>query len=345
MFRSAILLSLTTLALGLSTGDLTVTVNAVSAKVSSIEDIILTAVVSNPTDSDIRVIKLANVLDESSSESFKVSKDGKDVDFTGIYAHADFTNDLNFITIPAGQSVAVNHTVSKLYNFESHGTGTFTFAPWSIFQNDVDQPALQVSADPVSIEVTSDVAQRHLIDIASINSESRASNPNCNDGGKLQTIRDSISFARSLAGGAAQDIRNRPNSNEWNKFFGGNNRDEIWYKFDLIAGDVGNRQVYCNRDDGGGCDRFAAYVWNGHVYMCDNFFSFQGTPDVCRQPIEQINNSKGGVMLHELSHATGGTADHVYGCQAVQGLSAQQKGTCADNYQCMALNVYRIFNC
>lgn len=85
MFRSAILLSLTTLALGLSTGDLTVTVNAVSAKVSSIEDIILTAVVSNPTDSDIRVIKLANVLDESSSESFKVSKDGKDVDFTGIY--------------------------------------------------------------------------------------------------------------------------------------------------------------------------------------------------------------------------------------------------------------------
>lgn len=57
------------------------------------------------------------------------------------------------------------------------------------------------------------------------------------------------------------------------------------------------------------------------------------------EPIEQINNSKGGVMLHELSHATGGTADHVYGCQAVQGLSAQQKGTCADNYQVRAVSL------
>lgn len=84
MFRSAILLSLTTLALGLSTGDLTVTLNAVSNKVSSIEDIILTAVVSNPTDADIRVIRSANVLDGSASDSFRVSKEGKKVTFTGL---------------------------------------------------------------------------------------------------------------------------------------------------------------------------------------------------------------------------------------------------------------------
>lgn len=75
MFRSAIPLSLTTLALGLSSGDIKVTLNAVSSSVSSIEDIILTTVISSPTSSDIRVIKSANVLDDSPSDSFAVGKD------------------------------------------------------------------------------------------------------------------------------------------------------------------------------------------------------------------------------------------------------------------------------
>ncbi|TFL01373.1 hypothetical protein BDV98DRAFT_604672 [Pterulicium gracile] len=308
MFRSAIPLSLTTLALGLSSGDIKVTLNAVSSSVSSIEDIILTTVISSPTSSDIRVIKSANVLDDSPSDSFAI--------------HTGFSNEANFATILAGQPIAVNHTVTALYDFGSHGTGTFAFKPWTYFQTDIDQP----------------VIERHVIDVDEA-SGNRALNPNCNDGGKLQNIRDSISFARSLTGGAASDIRNRPNSNEWNKFFGNvNNRDEIWYRFDLIAGDVGNCQVYCNRDDASVCNRAAACVWNGNVYMCDNFLTFQ-------EPIEQINNSKGGVVLHELSHVSADTTDHAYGCQTVQGLSTQQKRNNADDYQCMALNVYRILNC
>lgn len=52
--------------------------------------------------------------------------------------------------------------------------------------------------------------------------------------------------ARSLAGGAAYDVRSRPESTEWHKFFGGNlNRDDVWWRYDLIAGDLpssGNRQ-------------------------------------------------------------------------------------------------------
>lgn len=39
-----------------------------------------------------------------------------------------------------------------------------------------------------------------------------------------------------------------------------------------MGADGGGGRVYCNRDDGGGCDRFAAYVWNGHVSVF--FLSF-----------------------------------------------------------------------
>lgn len=84
MFRVGVLLSLTTLAFALSSGDLKVSVKAVSSSVHSVDDIVLSAVVSNPTDSDIRVIAKNNILDNSHTSSFAVTKNDKDVLFTGL---------------------------------------------------------------------------------------------------------------------------------------------------------------------------------------------------------------------------------------------------------------------
>lgn len=84
MFRVGIVLSLSALALGLSSGDLHVSLKAISSSVHSVDDIILTAVVSNPTAADIRVIAKNNVLDGSATSSFAVSKDDKSVLFTGV---------------------------------------------------------------------------------------------------------------------------------------------------------------------------------------------------------------------------------------------------------------------
>jgi len=89
MFRSILLLSLTTLALGLSVDDLKVSVKALQTEVDSIDDIIISAIVTNPTDRDIRVFAKNNVLDGSTTTtSFTVSKDGKDLLFTGIQVRA-----------------------------------------------------------------------------------------------------------------------------------------------------------------------------------------------------------------------------------------------------------------
>lgn len=84
MFRSAILFSFVGMALGLSTGDLKVSVKAVSTSVDSVEDIIISAVVTNPTKSDIRVISKNNILDPSATKSFAVSHKGDELLFSGI---------------------------------------------------------------------------------------------------------------------------------------------------------------------------------------------------------------------------------------------------------------------
>lgn len=84
MLRTALYLSLTTLVFGLSPDALKVTVKAVSSSVNSIDDIVISAIVTNPTSADIRVIAKNNVLDNGPTSSFAVTKDGQDLLFTGI---------------------------------------------------------------------------------------------------------------------------------------------------------------------------------------------------------------------------------------------------------------------
>ncbi|KAL0062453.1 hypothetical protein AAF712_010665 [Marasmius tenuissimus] len=234
IFRTSVLLSLSALALGLARSDVKVSVNAVSSSVSSIDDIILTAVVSNPSDKDVRVLAFNNLLDDRPTRSFSVTKDGKKVTFTGIYATPDLSNELNWVTISAGQAVSVNHTVSNLYNFQPHGTGTYLFTPNAVFQTAVAEPPLIVE---VVVEHDGDVSFRYLIPPSA-----SLSTVTCRDPGRAQTLSNSLADAKSLAANTIADIKSNPNSITWNKFFGGNDRDEISNRFSLIAQDSGTRK-------------------------------------------------------------------------------------------------------
>ncbi|KAJ7091931.1 hypothetical protein B0H15DRAFT_948128 [Mycena belliarum] len=357
MFRASVILGLSALALGLSAGDLKVSVKAIKPSVESVDDIILTAVVSNPTTKDIRVIAKNNVLDGSTTSSFAVSKDDSSVLFTGVRTTLDLSADALYVTIPAGSSIAVNHTaLGPLYDFSTAGTGTYTFAPNTIFQTGPDADPLHVETKPVSVEVTRDVAKRELIPL-----ERRLSTPSCGDGGRLQVIRDSLSYARSLAGGAATDIRSHPNGPEYSTYFGGNNQDDIWFGMDKIAGDLassGTRSIFCSGDPANLCGANSGVIaytllitQNGNIigsdiYLCDFFFNSVGTtPSVCQNGYDSTTSSRGGVVLHELSHATSGTNDIAYGCSACARLSPGDKRANADNYRCMGLAIYKDYVC
>ncbi|KAJ6508105.1 hypothetical protein DFH09DRAFT_1436914 [Mycena vulgaris] len=357
MFRVGALLSLSAIALALSAGDLMVSLKAIAPSVQSVDDIILTAVVSNPTATDIRVIAKNNVLDGSATSSFAVSKDDTAVLFTGIRATLDLSEEGIYMTIPAGSSVAINHTaLGPLYDFSTFGTGTFTFAPVTIFQTGPDAAPLHVETDAVEIEVTHDVAKRELVPLAR-----RLSTPSCADSGRLQTLTDSLSYARSLAGGAATDIQSHPNGPEYTSYFAGNVQNDIWFNMDRIAGDLassGTRTIHCTGDPAnicGGTGGVIAYtlivtsngaIVGSDIYTCDYFFTSVGTtPGICTGGYDATQSSRGGVLLHELSHATAGTADIAYGCTASASLSVANKKNNADNYRCMGLAIYKDYVC
>lgn len=63
---------------------LTVTVTPSAPSVESISELSFQASVHNPTDQEIKVLKYGTVLDTLPTRSFVVTKDGKEVDFSGI---------------------------------------------------------------------------------------------------------------------------------------------------------------------------------------------------------------------------------------------------------------------
>lgn len=200
MLSSILLLTFSTLALGLKAGDLTVSIKPVHTVVDSIDDIVISAVISNPTDSDIRVIAKNNILDSSPTRSFTVSKGGKNATFTGIRASYDLQQESVWKTIPAKSSIAVNHTgLATLYGFESLGTGNFSFTPQTFFQTSLNSAGIKVSVDPIHIRVSKDVKVRPF-------HYRRTSTPTCDDDSRRQILADALADARAMAGGSATDL-------------------------------------------------------------------------------------------------------------------------------------------
>ncbi|KAL0580034.1 hypothetical protein V5O48_001968 [Marasmius crinis-equi] len=366
MFRPSTFVLLTAfakLALALSQGDLTVSLKAVESSVKAVEDIIVTAVVTNPTGSDVRVLKVGNVLDNSASQSFVIkSSDGKEVPFAGVHASYDFSHESLYVTIPAGQSFAVNHTVTSFYDFSSFAPGTsFSFSALKdTFQSGPDDATINVDVNPVDVTVTDSLTFAPFFTSLGQKGEIEpfVSTPVCSDGGRKTTITDSLTYARSLAGGAATDIKNNPGGTHFTRYFGGNNVNDIWFNLDRVAGDqTSSRDIYCSIDHSDsssycnsnpGVIAYTVIYSDGRtpIYVCELFFQAGTTPSICdTKSYDSTMSSRGGIILHELAHAVFGADDVTYGCNAGAGLSAADKKRNADNYRCVGLNVYLDWNC
>lgn len=149
----------------------------------------------------------------------------------------NFEHESNYVTIPASGSIAVNHTnLAALYDFQSHGTGTFTFLPKTNFRSSIDDPiaSAKLALEPVTVEVTEDVQARALFD-----SNSLATNPVCDDGNRAGVLSNALNDARALAGAARDNV----GTGAYAEFFGNNNPADVAYRFDMISGDyAGDRK-------------------------------------------------------------------------------------------------------
>ncbi|KAG6879640.1 hypothetical protein C0992_000275 [Termitomyces sp. T32_za158] len=152
---------------------LTVELQGPAATVNSVDDLILTATVTNGGAESVKLLRYGTILDtQLPTKSFKVTKDGQDVAFTGIKLSVSLSevDDTAFTIIPAGESVTVTHQVAPLFDFAAAGAGKYTFEPVTNFQvQDVTQhlTAFELSkvgatTNFVEVELSGDLAKREL---------------------------------------------------------------------------------------------------------------------------------------------------------------------------------------
>ncbi|KAH9887669.1 Metalloprotease [Cubamyces lactineus] len=321
--------------------------------VHSIDDIKVTAAVTNTGSEALKVIKYGTVLDSDlPTRSFKVSKDGVAADFTGIKLQVDIDSldDSAFVVIHAGETVIVEHEVAPLYDFEALGTGAFEFEPVTTFQvveADAKPHAHKVSAKKLTVNVKHDVARRELKAAAH---EKRA-RVSCSSSSDASFISSAYSEGKSLASIAANYVSSHGADSLFRSYFGSTSTSTVRSVLSNVANENSSSRTLNCADPYGACTSgVIAYTVTSttNVYFCSLFYSEVTTSRLCSGTSVASRNIRGGTVLHELTHATSGTVDVGYGCSYDQSLgqsNPREAAENADNYNCFATQIYQNTQC
>ncbi|ESK82326.1 neutral protease 2 [Moniliophthora roreri MCA 2997] len=334
---------------------LTVDVTGPTGPVSDVNQLKFKATVKNTGSEDVKILKYGTILDSSlPTRSFAVTKDGEDVQFTGIKLQVslDKPDDSSFVSIPAGQSVTVDHDVTDLFDFASAGTGTFRFEPVTSFyvtssSNDklsslAQFERVQVSSDAVEVNVTDQLEKREMA--------KRATNT-CNDPAKKAFIDAAHFEGQALAAAAAKYINDNRQNSLFRSYFKNNDPAAVENKLTLAATENDpNRTLDCN-DPYNYCASHPnviafTVIADTNIFFCPIFFDEVPQNDLCTGATSvSERNIRGGTALHELTHAVSSTIDVSYGCGDDQDLYADDQLVNADNYNCFATQVWQDTQC
>ncbi|KAJ6572624.1 Deuterolysin metalloprotease family-domain-containing protein [Mycena sp. CBHHK59/15] len=325
-----------------------------SSSVHSISDLTLTAVVTNTGAEDIKVLKYATVLDaELPTRSFTVTRNGTVVPFVGVKLSVSLeeADDSAYTTIPAGESVTLVHDVSALYDFASVGTGPFTFAPVSTFQTAPttqkiaarsDLVTVEILSSPITIAVTGDVGRRE----PALNRRSRDI---CTTASRKTFIDASYTEAKTLASTASSYVTSRGATDTlYRAYFGAIATSRVTSVLNAVANENSSTRTLSCTDTFGVCTAgVIAYtvISTTNIYFCSIFFNEVPSTSLCSGTSVASRNVRGGTTLHELTHATSGTDDVIYGCASDQALSDANSVINADNYNCFTTQVYANTRC
>ncbi|KAK1215961.1 hypothetical protein PQX77_021418 [Marasmius sp. AFHP31] len=210
-----------------------------SGVVKSIDELKLTAEVTNNGAEAVKVLKYGTILDVLPTRSFTVTQNGTNIPFVGAKLSVALNNDDAYTTIESGKTVTIMHEVSSLFDFATAGPGTFSFMPIPNFQVAGDQKAshpalmaeLSSSSNVIEIEVKN-VAKRKV----------KRANTFCLDSQKRRFIEASFTEGKELASITSQYIRLAgANDQLFTSYFGSNDHSKIAGVYDNVAGDSGNR--------------------------------------------------------------------------------------------------------
>ncbi|KAK0436119.1 Metalloprotease, partial [Armillaria borealis] len=329
---------------------LSVSLSGPATNVTIIDDLRFTAIVSNTGSQPARILKYGTILaDILPTRSFTVTKDGETVPLTGIKLTVSLEDidDSVFAVIPPGQTITVNHVLSTLFDFASAGPGTSTFMPVTSFQtaspmarltNAASLDHVSVSSSSVDVHISGDLAKRDLpvLDARAVDIYTSSS--------QKSFIDASYTEAKSLAYIGSSYIATNGTNSLYTAYYGATSTSTIRGVFNNVTGEPSrSRALSCTDTFRAGSSAVIAYTVISTTNVCIFPYAFNGrevsSTNLCRGTSVASRNVRFGATLHELTHATSGTDDVIYGCASDQALSDTNQRINADNYNCFLTQV------
>ncbi|KAF9269532.1 zincin [Marasmius fiardii PR-910] len=321
-------------------GGLTVDLSGPST-VASVDDLKFTATVKNTGSEAVKVLKYGTILDEKlPTRSFTVTKDG-----TTLSVSLEDADDSAYAVIPAGESITVNHDVASLFDFASAGAGTFKFEPVATFQvagseekvaSLADIEELEVNTSAVEVTLTGTPEKREHLPL-----EKRARSTCSGTQGTF--VSSAYTEGKQMASAAASYVSSNGANSLYTSYFKTASTSTVRGVLSNVANENSStRTLNCNDALGACTSGVIAYT----VYFCSIFFQEVAQSRLCNGGTTvAARNIRGATVLHELTHATSGTDDIIYGCSSDRALSASQSIDNADNYNCFASQVWQDTQC
>ncbi len=307
-----------TVAISQSSPNLTVRLSAANAIVKGDVDVAVNVHVTNNGRSAVRVPKWQMPSNNHEGPNFHVTRDGTLVEYVGRIVKRGAPTEKDFETIPAGATVSYQVELTGAYDLSQNGRYSVEFVGLDSYKSSVN--SLAASAAPLYLWLegrTATAPSRAAMEPSAVAlAGSITYTGGCTTSQKT-SLNSAVTAARNYAQSSYTYLSGTPSATLRYKTWFGTYSLTNW---NTVKGHFSKElDAFSNKPLTLDCsckDSYYAYVYPNapyKIYVCNAFWTAPMTG----------TDSKGGTLVHEMSHFTvvAGTSDYAYGQSAAKSLA------------------------
>ncbi len=324
--------------------DLSVDLRPVKSALTASDDVEFIVEIRNNGNRPLRLLKWDIPGETDETSFFEVSRDGREVLYIGKHYKRGKPTAADFLLLKAGETLSRTVELSTQFDFTVTGSYQVQYAPHhflpaeqALSSSKAAEAVAGIGTSP-SVIVWVQGASESLIEknlqsayaSGPITMQGVSYAANCSSS-RRTTIASAVSAANTMATNAKSYLQNRPTSTRATS-----TRYKTWFGSYIASRWTTATNHFINIDDAldnkslvfdCGCTSSAyAYVYPTQpyrIYLCNAFWGAPMTG----------TDSKGGTIVHELSHfnVVAATDDHAYGQSAAKSLAISNPTQALDN--------------
>jgi len=306
-------------------GDVSVKIAVDKTSVSANERVVVKVTLTNESEYPIRLLSWYAPADGLEENLFEVTRAGQEVEFVGPHYKRPAPVSDDFVSLAPGKSVTREVDLTSFYDLSKTADYGIRYAIDVMQASSKEVISLQSNVVNLWIEGRATLQEKPAPDSTSSFSSSVTFSKCTTD--QQSVVLQGLGAAETMANGAVTYLGGSPSGTPryttWFGAYSSNGWNTAKSHFTAIKGAIDSKPL---NFDCGCKKRYYAYVYPNqpyNVYLCSVFWS---------APVSGTD-SKGGTIIHELSHftAVAGTDDWVYGQSGAKSLAISDPSKALNN--------------